>query len=133
MKALLKIIPLLLILSLLFSCTTSGGSEETGDSDATENEDAEGSNSNKENTEFTMKAKILRLGEKLEVEIIESEYSSGIFHIILSDKTEIYNSDGVKIDKSDLTVDDVIVIVYSGQIMMSYPAQTVAIKITVEG
>ena len=82
-------------------------------------------------TDFSMKARLLVNAEKLEVDVIEAEYASGIFHIIVPEETDIYGSDGEKIKKSDLKVGDLITISYSGQIMMSYPPQTVALKIRV--
>ena len=49
---------------------------------------------------------------------------------ITSDSTVFCNSDGKKIKKSDLSVGDTVEIFYSGQVMMSYPPQIVAAKIT---
>ena len=115
MKSLAKFILLILSLSLLTSCGVTD----------TEKEDGGAVN------EFTMKAKLLANEEKLEVDVIEAEYASGNFHIIVPEETDIYGSDGEKIKKSDLKVGDLITISYSGQIMMSYPPQTVALKIRV--
>ena len=109
MKSFSKFVLLLLTLSLLTACAES-----------------------RDETTFTMEAKLLSVGEKLEVEVTKSEYSSGIFHIIISDKTKIYDKDGTEVEKSKLPINSIISIIYSGQIMMSYPPQTVAIKITVK-
>ena len=108
MKTFINILLLLLGASLLCSCGTEPTSEEQ---------------------KFTMTATVLNVGEKLEVEVKEAEYASGIFFIIISDSTEIIDFNGNLISKADLKSEDTIRITYSGQIMMSYPPQTVAIKI----
>ena len=81
-------------------------------------------------SDFSMKATLLSVGEKLEVDVIEAEYASGIYHVITSDSTEIYGKSGEKISRSSLISGEVITITYSGQVMMSYPPQIVAKSIT---
>ena len=116
MKSSLKFILFILIISVFAFSSISCENENEGD--GTE-------------PSFSMKARLLVNAEKLEVDVIEAEYASGIFHIIVPEETDIYGSDGEKIKKSDLKVGDLITISYSGQIMMSYPPQTVALKIRV--
>ena len=113
MNSFVKFIILVLSLSLLTSCGAS----------YTDGEDK---------VEFIMKAQLLSIGEKLEVEVTEAEYASGIFHIIISSDTEFYSAKGDRIEPSELAVGDILTITYSGQVMMSYPPQTVALRITVE-
>ena len=113
MRSFVRFIILLLSLSLLTSCGVTETEEDNG------------------KVEFIMKAELLSLGEKLEVNVTEAEYASGIFHIIISPDTEIFSASGERIDAAGLSRGDLLTITYSGQVMMSYPPQTVALKITV--
>lgn len=78
----------------------------------------------------TMIAKITAIGEKIEVDVIESQYSTGPFFIITGDTTQYFNSDGESITRVDLSVGDTVEIKYNGQVMLSYPPQVAALKIT---
>ena len=78
-----------------------------------------------------MLARIEALGEKIEVSVLESEYTSGPHLVIISDKTEIYSKRGEKVTRDALSVGDTVDIAYSGQVMLSYPPQIVAHKIRV--
>lgn len=111
MKRILKSIILLLTFSLLTSCR---GAEDTA-------------------TEVTveMTATVERIFDRIEVNVTESEYTSGIHWVITSDETVFIGKDGEKITREDIAVGDTVRIVYNGQVMMSYPAQIVARKITV--
>lgn len=117
MKYSLKFILFILIISVFAFSSISCENENEGD--GTE-------------PSFSMKARLVANSEKLEVDVIEAEYASGIFHVITSEETEFYKSNGEKIKKSDLVEGDVIIIEYSGQMMMSYPPQIVALKIRVD-
>lgn len=86
------------------------------------NEDAEG--------QFKMKAKILAVNSHIEVEILKDEYNSGLLWVNYSKETKIVNSEGKSITLENLKEGDEIEIVYSGQVMMSYPGQIYAQKIT---
>ena len=78
-----------------------------------------------------MIAEIVAIGDKIEVEVIEGEYgASGIYWVIVSSDAVLETSDGKSINVSDLSAGDRIEIIYSGQVMMSYPPQIVAKKIT---
>ena len=92
---------------------------------ANDSEDTPGS-------EFKMVAVITELGEKILVDVLESEYTFGPHLVITSDKTEYYGKDGEKASRGDLNVGDTVEILYSGQVMMSLPPQIVAAKITVK-
>lgn len=80
--------------------------------------------------DVTMTAKITAIGDKIEVDVIASEYFSGPFFIITGDTTEYYNKDGESITRADLSVGDTVEIKYNGQVMLSYPPQIAALKIT---
>lgn len=76
-----------------------------------------------------MLAKVQALGEKLEVEVIESEYTFGVHLVIVGEATTYYDIYNNQITKEDIMVGDNVVIYYGGQVMMSYPPQIVASKI----
>ena len=84
----------------------------------------------KDENQATMVAKILSIGEKIEVEVIEGEYgASGIYWVITGEETVYEFEDGRGISANSLKAGDRIEITYSGQVMMSYPPQIVAKKI----
>ena len=82
------------------------------------------------NGQFKMRAKILAINSHIEVEILEDEYNSGILWGNYSNKTTLKDNAGNAITISNLKVGDQIEIIYSGQVMMSYPGQIVALQIT---
>ena len=121
MKNIIKIAVLVLSLSLLFSCTDNTGGQSGGD-------DGESGTTNQS---FVLKAIVGTVGEKIEVEVIESDYAFGIYHVITSDSTDFIGKDGSAITKSDLKSGDTVEITYNGQTMLSLPPQIVAHKIVV--
>lgn len=82
------------------------------------------------NQQFKMKAKILAINNHIEIEILEDEYNNGILWVNYSNKTTLKDNAGNAITISNLKVGDQIEIIYSGQVMMSYPGQIVALQIT---
>ena len=84
-----------------------------------------------ETQKFTLYANVIEVGEKLEVEVVESDYAFGIYWIIVSNKTELFLSDGTRAALSDIKAGDKIEIVYNGQTMLSYPPQIVALSVRV--
>ncbi len=82
------------------------------------------------NGDFSMTARITAIGERIEVEVIESENEMvGPFWVITSEDTVYATEGGEALSRSDLAEDDVIVVYYGGQVMMSYPPQIVAARI----
>ena len=78
-----------------------------------------------------MVAEIVAIGDKIEVNVIEGEYdASGTYWVITGEDTVYETADGKAISADSLKVGDKIEITYSGQVMMSYPPQIVAKKIT---
>ncbi len=77
-----------------------------------------------------MIALIDNIGEYVEVTVLESEYTFGQHWVITADATEYFNKDGRGISRSDLKAGDTVEILYSGQVMLSYPPKIVAAKIT---
>ena len=116
MKNIIKIAIMILTLSLLCSCSTASG----GDGGI-----------NADTDPFVLKATVSAVGERLEVEVIESDYAFGPYWVIISDATEFVGKGGESIKKSDIKSGDTVEITYSGQVMMSYPPQIVAHKIKV--
>ena len=80
---------------------------------------------------FVLKATITKIDDKIEVEIIESDYAFGTYLVITSNETDFINENGKKISKNNLTVGDTVEITYGGQVMMSLPPQIVAKKIKI--
>ncbi len=78
-----------------------------------------------------MTAIVTAVGEKIEVEVLESEYTSGPHWVITSDGT-VYEKDGRKIKRSDISVGDTVEIFYNGQVMLSFPPQIAARRIVVK-
>ena len=107
-KSILKGAVMLALSGMLFSCAAKPG---VGDG-------------------VSMTAKVTAIGQRLEVEVLESEYTVGV-HWVITDSAEFFNSEGNKITKDDIAVGDTVEILYSGQVMLSYPPQIVAAKITV--
>ena len=108
-KYMIGILALLLML-LLVSC---GGEEESA---------IQGS--------FKMTATVENVGEKIEVNVIQAEYATGVYWVISTDTTEFLDNNGGQIARSDIRVGDTVEILYNGQVMMSYPPQIVALRIT---
>ena len=90
-----------------------------------------GAKSNEGDDNVKMTATITALGEKIEVNVIESDYASGIYWVITSNETAYLDAKGKEITRNDLQVGDTVEILYSGQVMMSLPPQIVALKICV--
>ena len=89
-----------------------------------------GCNNKEADGQFKMKAKILAVNSHIEVEILEDEYNSGLLWVNYSKETKIVNGKGKSITLDALKEGDEIEIIYSGQVMMSYPGQIYAQKIT---
>lgn len=80
--------------------------------------------------EFVLKAVVNSVTDRLEVEVIESDYAFGVYWVLLNENTKYENTDGASISLSDIKPGDTIEITYGGQVMMSYPPQIVAWKVT---
>ena len=80
--------------------------------------------------QFNLKATVKNTDtpDRLEVEVIESDYAFGIY-IVHTDTAAFIDAEGKAIEASDIKVGDTIEINYGGQVMMSYPPQIVAYKI----
>lgn len=108
MRRIIKCILMLLTLGLITSC---------GDDNLSVKGD------------FSMKAAVQSVGEKIEVNVYDAEYAEGIYWIVYDENTAFADKDGTKRSLSDIEVGDEIEIRFSGQVMMSYPPQVYAISI----
>ncbi|MBO5907448.1 MAG: hypothetical protein J6Q85_04810 [Clostridia bacterium] len=77
-----------------------------------------------------MTARIDNISEYIEVTVLESEYTFGPHWVITAENTRYFDSDGGQISRADLAAGDTVEILYSGQVMLSYPPKIVAAKIT---
>ena len=116
MKRFFSLLCAFFALPLLFACNTPDEAEATTG-----------------NTDYSMTATVTELGEKILVEVAESPTNMTGPYLINTDKSTLYrNGDGEVLARDDIAVGDTIVIYYSGQVMMSYPAQVYAAKIIVK-
>lgn len=113
MKRLLKIC--MIALSLFCLCATS--------SCAANNEQPEGG--------FALKARVVSVGELIEVEVYDSDYAFGVYWVITAPLTTYKGADGAEIPRSDIKVGDKVEITYGGQVMQSFPPKIVARDIRV--
>ena len=109
MKIFLKSVLLLILGTMLISCNDNGG-EELG-------------------SDFKLRGTVTSVGDRIEVDVIESEYAFGIYSVIIANQTVFKSASGKSISKDDIKVGDTVDIYYGGQVMMSYPPQIVAAKI----
>lgn len=123
-KIFLTVILLMLTLSLC-SCNML---DKFFDND----EECENRDDTKPRGDVRMVAVIIEMGEKISVDVIESEYTTGIHWVLTSGGTEFFDQKGNAIERSDLKPSDKVEILYSGQVMMSYPPQIVAARISVK-
>lgn len=82
---------------------------------------------------FVLKARITALGEKLEVEVYDSDYAFGTYWVITPAATTYEGEGGTAISRRDLKVGDRVEITYGGQVMQSLPPQIVARSIRLIG
>jgi hypothetical protein len=131
MKGILYTAALVLLFATLVSCGASK-SDDTGNMPAPGSNEKGGEEmQNNINDRVSMHAIIRAIDERLEVEVTSSEYTSGIHWVITHDSTAYYAADGSAITRADLQVGDEVEILYNGQVMLSYPPQIVAHRITV--
>ena len=112
MKKLIKTILIFLSMAALTACGAESGEKLDGS--------------------VKMTAVVKSVDERIEVEVTESEYTSGVHLVITADATEYFGKNGKRIDRNDIKAGDTVEILYSGQVMLSYPPQIVAAKITVK-
>lgn len=109
---------LTIILALLLTVGCGSGASSGGGDDA-------------KNDGFVLKAVVKSTSEtdRLEVEVIESDYAFGIYWVLTNSDTAYCSADGKTVSRDKIKVGDTVEITYGGQVMMSYPPQIVASKI----
>ncbi len=102
------------------------------DSDNSENPAFGGGNMNRGDG-FVLKAIVQGVyDDRIEVEVIESDYAFGIYWVRTGDQTSYSLADGSSATRSDIKAGQTISISYNGQTMMSLPPQIVAHGIVIE-
>ena len=82
--------------------------------------------------EFILKAIVKDIeNDRIVVEVIESDYAFGIYHILTFNTTKYLNENGSIINRQSIKIGETVEITYSGQTMLSYPPQVVAYSIKV--
>ena len=119
MKRFLSILCAIFALPLLFACDAK--SPEAGTTDAVGI------------TEYSMTATVTEIGESLLVEVLESPTNMIGPYVINTDKNTAYrDKDGNTISRGDIKEGNTVLIYFSGQVMLSYPAQVYASRIVVK-
>ena len=133
-----KTIIIALVFALAFFCLAScspfsslGLGNNTDESD--ENNMNSQNDTSRPGDSVKMTAVIKEIDDKIAVDVTESEYTSGVHLVITAPSTEYFDKNGNNISRSDLNVGDTVEILYGGQVMMSYPPQIVAARISVVG
>lgn len=93
------------------------------------NDDTQGK---KEEDAFYFYGTVLSTEHPLAVDVTESDYAFGIYHVITDDATQYLDEKGRTLTREDIRVGDTVKVVYGGQVMLSYPPQVVAKKIQIE-
>ena len=121
-----KIFSLILIFSLLavslLGCSAETGAEATG---------GDGTDAGGESMPFVFHGTVFEVAELLGVEMEETEYSSGPYHVITSEETAYYDENGAPTSRDAVKVGSVIEVTFSGQVMMSYPPKISAKSIKI--
>ncbi len=133
-----KILALALLCLMLFAVGCQGNNGQAG------NEGKNGNQSNSEggggsleekneNGEFFFKGIVKSKDSTghLLAEIIDSEVASGEYIVLYDDMTDFFDGSGKSVTINDVRVGDTIEIIFSGQVMLSYPAQIYANKIKI--
>lgn len=130
-----RLLATLLLVLMLFAvgCNNSADGAHGGSGDGNNSGTAGGSNVEEKNNdgEFFFKGKITSLDGKnyIEVEIIDSKIAFGTYWVLIGKETVYQSADGDTITLDELKVGDTIEIIFSGQVMMSYPPKISAQKI----
>ena len=120
----------MLIATMLFASSCNKNDKDNTNDQNSENGGITNNSIVLEEGEVVFKGQVLsNYSTFMEVEIIDSEIAFGKYIALISAKTEFYDKDGNAIDREDITTDNVIEIVFSGQVMNSYPPKISAKRI----
>ena len=125
-----KLLAIMLIATMLFASSCNKNDKDNTNDQNSENGGITNNSIVLEEGEVVFKGQVLsNYSTFMEVEIIDSEIAFGKYIALISAKTEFYDKDGNAIDREDITTDNVIEIVFSGQVMNSYPPKISAKRI----
>lgn len=120
-----KILAFAVLALMLFAvgCQPQGNDELQSAREAIEEKNDKG--------EFVFKGKVGSNTEAdyIAMDIVDSQVAFGAYHVLVSDATQYFHSDGTPAERSDIQKGDVIEVVFSGQVMQSLPPQIAAQKI----
>ena len=134
-----KLIAIAILLITLFTAGCSKAPENhspekgVGTKTDTTNEENGGlvnSNIKLEGSEVVFRGKVTKIDKhEIQMEIVDSEIAFGTYRVLIQSTTPYFDANGNEITKSDLKIDDVIEVVFAGQVMQSYPPQISAKRI----
>ena len=131
-----RILALVLATAMLFatSCNKQGtpDKDDGGSWDSTnkENGGLKNSSISLNEGEVVFRGKVTSIDKKeIQMEILDSEIAFGIYRVLYNSETPFFGLDGQQITLSDIEIGDVIEVVFSGQVMQSYPPQIAARRI----
>lgn len=128
-----KLFALVILVMMLFAigCQSNGNNDDNYAGDDGEINEKGGIEEKNENGRFVYKGTVTSISNDryIEMEIIDSEIAFGIYWVLIGDQTSFVDNDGASISRNDIKVGDTIEVVFSGQVMMSYPPQIAAQKI----
>ena len=81
--------------------------------------------------EVVFRAKVIanHNSNNLEVEIIDSQVAFGTYIVLTGNQTTYFDREGNALDRNTIKESDIIEIIFSGQVMNSYPPQIAAKRI----
>ena len=81
--------------------------------------------------EVAFRGKVTSVSDKrhIEMEIIDSEIAFGTYWVIVDESTKFFDTNGNEISRTDVKIDDTIEVVFSGQVMNSFPPQIFAKRV----
>ena len=81
--------------------------------------------------EFILTGIVKANNDRLEIEVINSDYAFGLYWVLTHSETEFMSKNGDTATKNDICVGDTVEISYGGQTMLSYPPQIVASRVKI--
>ena len=116
-----KIIAILMMILLMAGCQPTEDGNVAGG----------GKEEKNEHGEYVFKGEVTDASyyRHIVMEIIDSEIAFGTYHVLTDAETKYFDNNGNAITREDIKAGDVIEVVFSGQVMNSFPPQIYAQKI----
>ena len=127
-KFLSVLLILVLTLALLISCTPNENKSEEEGGDAI-GKPVPHSDGGDDEERFYLVGEVTALRDCIEINVIEGEYAYGIYWVLASDETNIFDQNGNQIALDNIKIGDTVEVIYTGQVMLSYPPQIVPIEV----